>query len=54
MSEEQAEKQKKSRTKKVLWVLAGVVLSLVLVCVALVLMGPVVGNVYSTINDSLS
>jgi hypothetical protein len=54
MSEEQAEKQKKSRIKKVLWVLAGVVLSLVLICVVLVLMGPVVGNVYSTINDSLS
>ena len=54
MSEEQANKHKKPQIKIVLWVFAGVVLSFVVVCVALIIMGPIVGNVYSTVNSSLS
>jgi vacuolar-type H+-ATPase subunit I/STV1 len=40
--------------KKVFWVLAGIALSLLMVCVALMLMGPVVGNVFSNVNTSLA
>ena len=54
MSKEQAEKHAKSIVKKLLWVVVGIVLSLAVVCVVLIVMGPMVGNVFSTINDSLS
>lgn len=54
MSEEQAKKHKKPQIRIVLWVLVGVVLSFVVVCGAFILMGPVVGNVFSTVNSSLS
>jgi hypothetical protein len=54
MSEEQAKKQPIPLMKKVVWVLAGVVASLVVLCGALMLMGPVVGNTFSSINSDLA
>jgi hypothetical protein len=54
MSEEQAKKQKNPLMKKVFWVLAGVILSLLVVCVALMLLGPVVGNTFSSVSSDLA
>lgn len=54
MSEEQTPKPKKPWIKRLLWVLAGVVISFLVVCIALMLLGPVVGNTFSTVNTNLA